>query len=71
MQSRLRWPERGRRSALDLDEFGRLLCSGDPADLKRIASDFSSADPASVWHQMQERVAIEGDLIAPRATQWR
>jgi hypothetical protein len=44
-------------SALDLDEFTRLLYSGDPADLKRIARDLSISDPAAVWRQIRDRAA--------------
>jgi hypothetical protein len=36
------------RSVFDLDEFVRLLNSGDPADLKRIARDFSFSDPVAL-----------------------
>jgi hypothetical protein len=45
------------RSALDLDEFARLLYSGDPSDLKRIARDFSSSDPAALCRQLEDRAS--------------
>jgi hypothetical protein len=45
------------RSALDLDEFARLLCSGDPSDLKQIARDFSSSDRAALWRQLKDRAS--------------
>ena len=37
------------RLAIDLEEFGRLLSSGDPADMKAIARSMRlSSDPKSV-----------------------
>jgi hypothetical protein len=45
------------RSAFDVDEFARLLYSGDPADLKQIVSDFRFSDPAEIRRQLQNRVS--------------
>jgi hypothetical protein len=47
------------RAAFDLDVFARLLNSDDPADLKRIASHFSSADPVDLWRELQDRLGNE------------
>jgi hypothetical protein len=45
------------RPAFDLDEFARLLYSGEPDDLKRIARDFRFSYPAEIRRRLQNRVS--------------